>query len=118
MTYNGTGAWGRIVRDVRSAIYAHCGGEQHVTETLRLQARRVGVLEAELVFLEQKFAKARAEGQEPKTSDLEIYGRLSAHQRRACGPLGWQRTARNVTPSLRDLLHHDAAEDADFEADA
>lgn len=100
---DGRSAWVRLVRDTRSALVTHCGGEDLISETQRLSARRVSFLEAELVSIEDRLAKMRAEGVEPPDALLELYGRLSDRQRRLSEPLGWQRVARDVTPSLESI---------------
>jgi hypothetical protein len=84
------------MRDTLRSLEVHCGGE--LSETQRLAARRVSTLEAELVYLEDKFAQARAAGREPDIAELDLYGRLADRQRRLTDPLGWQRTPRDVTP--------------------
>jgi hypothetical protein len=84
------------MRDTLRSLEVHCGGE--LSETQRLAARRVSTLEAELVYLEDKFAQARAEGREPDIAELDLYGRLADRQRRLADPLGWERTPRDVTP--------------------
>jgi hypothetical protein len=78
-------------------LIVHCGGVGEVSETRRLAARRVSVLESELVFLENKFAQLRAAGGEPDMQELDLYGRLADRQRRLSEPLGWNRTARDIT---------------------
>lgn len=82
-------------------IRSHLAGE--ASETQSLIARRVGTLEAELVFMEDKFAATRAAGDEPDPATVDLYGRLADRQRRLADPLGWQRTPRGVTPSLADI---------------
>ena len=72
-----------------------------------MSARRSATLEAELVYLEDKFASVRAEGGEPDPADLDLYGRLAAQQRRINETLGWERTPRTVGPSLSDILRAD-----------
>lgn len=67
-----------------------------------LMARRVGTLEAELVFIEDGFARTRAEGGEPDPALLDLYGRLADRQRRLADPLGWERNAKNVEPPSLD----------------
>jgi hypothetical protein len=99
---DGRSLWARLMRDTLRSLEVHCGGA--LSETQRLAARRVSTLEAELIFLEDKFAQARAEGREPDISTLDLYGRLADRQRRlADSALGWQRTPRDVTPSLDDI---------------
>jgi hypothetical protein len=94
---DGRSLWARLMRDTLQNLQAHCGGE--LSETQRLAARRVSTLEAELVYLEDKFARARAEGREPEIAELDLYGRLADRQRRlAEAALGWKRVPRDVTP--------------------
>src|SRR5262249_9162976 len=57
---DGRSVWARLLRDTMGAMYRHLGGEDRVSETQRLAIRRVGALEAEMIFLEAKFAKARS----------------------------------------------------------
>ncbi len=107
---DGRSVWVRLMRDTLQSLQAHCGGE--LSETQRLAARRVSTLEAELVYLEDKFAQARAEGREPNAFDLDLYGRLADRQRRlAEAALGWQRTARDATLSLSEYLEQLHAKD-------
>jgi hypothetical protein len=103
-TMDGRSIWARLMRETFECLLIHCGGEGVVSETQRLVARRIGTLEAELVFIEDKLATIRAAGGEPDASIVDLYGRLADRQRRLAEPLGWQRTAKNVTPSLRDQL--------------
>jgi hypothetical protein len=91
-------------------VVGHCGGDDVISETKRMSARRAATLEAELVFLEDKFAKARAAGGEPDPVELDLYGRLAGQQRRINETLGWERTARNIGPSLGELLRADIIE--------
>jgi hypothetical protein len=92
--------WARLMRDVQGAVVQHCGGEGYVSETQRLAIRRVAVLEAELVFLEDAFANARTAGEVPPPADLTLYATMANAQRRFCEALGWRPTQRDVTPSL------------------
>jgi hypothetical protein len=102
-TTDGRSLWARIRRDTFRSIVQMCGGDDMVSETQTLMARRVGTLEAELVFIEDKFASIRAAGGEPDVVTLDLYGRLADRQRRLADPLGWQRQARPV-PSLEEYL--------------
>jgi hypothetical protein len=105
-TTDGRSVWARIMRETYSAlINVYLGGAE--SETQRLIARRISTLEAELVFLEDQFAAIRAKGGEPDMMRLDLYGRLADRQRRLANPLGWQRTPREVTPTLSDLLRED-----------
>jgi hypothetical protein len=55
------------------------------------------VPEAEPTFMEDGFATAQEAGRTPEPSLLALYGTLADRQRRLAEPLGWQRTARDVT---------------------
>jgi hypothetical protein len=92
------------MRDTLNAITSHCGGEDIISETKRMMARRAACLETELIFLESKFASIRASGGEPSLAEVEIYGRLAGNQRRIAEALGWERTARDVTPTLAEYI--------------
>ena len=94
----------RHMRGTHGDVLGHCGGEQYASELKRLRARRIAVLEAELVHMEADFARTRAEGDKPTPADLDLYGRLANGQRRHCEGLGWERTARDVTPDLKTCL--------------
>ena len=86
------------MRDIYDVVVAHCGGSS-ITELKRMMARRIACLEAELVFLEDKFGTIRAEGGAPEASDLDLYSRLTNTHRRQCEALGYERTAKDITPS-------------------
>ena len=107
-TASGCSVWARLMRDVLGNLTAHAGGADMLSETQRLAARRISVLEAELIYLENEIALARQEGRDPDPNKLDLYGRLADRQRRIAGEaLGWQRTQRNVTPTLGELLRQD-----------
>ena len=109
-TTDGRSLWARIRRDTYRAIVGMCGGVDMVSETQSLMARRVGTLEAELGFIEDKFAAIRAAGGEPDASTLDLYGRLADRQRRLADPLGWSRMPRDVTPTLDQYLRQKQSE--------
>jgi hypothetical protein len=101
---DGRSAYARLMRDVYSALTVHCGGTDVMSETKRLAVRRISTIEVELVFLENKFADVRANGGEPDANQLDLYGRLADRQRRLSEPLGWERTARDLTPRFADYV--------------
>jgi hypothetical protein len=113
---DGRSTWARIMRDTFSSLVAHCGGADVISETRRLASRRTSVLESELCFLEDKFAKLRAEGSEPDASTLDLYGRLADRQRRLSESLGWDRTPRDVTSDLSVYLAQNYRRDPPQEA--
>jgi len=104
---DGRSVWARLLRDTMDAMARHLGGIDQVSEVQRLSIRRVAALEAELIHLEGKFARARQAGGEPDAADLDLYARLGNAQRRHLEPLGWQSVPRDVT-NLGDLLAQDA----------
>jgi hypothetical protein len=95
-TIKGTTVWARIMRDVMRALIAHMGGENYITEPQRLMARRAACFEAELIHLEDLIARQRQAGEQPSDRALDLYGRLSAHQRRALEAIGLTRVARPI----------------------
>jgi len=95
------------MRDTMDAIGEHCGGMDRLSEVQKLSARRVGVLETEMIFIEAKLARIRNAGGEPERDDLQLYCTLANAQRRACEPFGWQRAPRDVTPDLREYIAAD-----------
>lgn len=102
---DGRTVWARIARDVADALVSHCGGQETLTETLRLQIRRIAVLEVELSFLEDKFANTRSDGKEPSAADLDLYGRLSNGQRRHLEVIGWQRIPKDISLTLANYIN-------------
>ena len=92
------------MRDTLASLVVHCGGADEVSETKRLAARRVAVIEAELCFLEDKFAQLRAAGDEPDAAAIDLYARVANQQRRLSEALGWERTARDVTPTIERFI--------------
>jgi hypothetical protein len=103
-TVDGRTPWARLMRDTYHAVIQHCGGESAISELERLAARRIGALEAELIYFEDKIAAIRAAGGQPDAELVDLYSRVSSSQRRHCESLGWQRRARDVTPDIRTYL--------------
>ena len=105
---DGRSTWARLMRDTLADLVAHCGGADVVSETRRLAARRVAVIEAELCFLEDKFAQVRAAGGEPDAAAIDLYARVANQQRRLSEALGWERHQRVVSSSLGVMLEQAA----------
>jgi hypothetical protein len=95
---DGRSIWARIMRDTLGAMMQHLGGEQCASEPQRMLSRRVAALEAELIHLEDGFARARSEGGAPDSADLDLYSRMASSQRRLLEAVGLGRVARDVTP--------------------
>jgi hypothetical protein len=110
---SGCSVWARIMRDCLGNLTAHLGGAGAASETQRLGAWNASVLQAELVYLADKIARARQDGDEPSATIVDLFGRLANQQRRLLEPLGWERQPRDVM-SLADLrqldLHAQKAE--------
>ena len=67
------------------------------------------MLTTELELLEAKFAAA---GQ-ASSDDLDLYARTSGNLRRLLEAIGLQRWARDIGPTLGDLLREDALRQRD-----
>jgi hypothetical protein len=115
-TASGSSIWARLVRDTLGNLMSHLGGADMASETQKLASRRVSVLEAELIYLEDTFATARQEGRVPDANMLDLYGRLADRQRRLSAPLGWRRTPRDLGPSFGELLRADHARQQKIDA--
>jgi hypothetical protein len=85
-------------------MMAHLGGEDYASEPQRMLSRRVAALEAELIHLEDGFARCRSEGRAPDAADLDLYSRMASGQRRLLEAIGLQRVPRDVvTPAPLDF---------------
>jgi phage shock protein A len=111
---DGRSTWARLMRDSLAAMMTHLGGEDYVTEPQRMLSRRAAAMEAELIHLEDAFARARSEGRAPEMEALDLYSRMSSAQRRVLEAIGLGRVARDVTPDpltyARDLTARRTAE--------
>jgi hypothetical protein len=106
---DGRSLWARLMRDNYQAVIQHCGGEDAISDLERMTARRIGALEAELIYFEDKIATIRAAGGEPDSHLLDLYSRVSNTHRRHCESIGWQRRPRNITPALDVYMAADGA---------
>lgn len=103
-TVDGRSIWARIMRDTITSMHNHLGGEENVSEPQRMLSRRVAALEAELIHLEDGFARARSAGGAPDIADLDLYSRMASAQRRHLEAIGLQRVPRDITPTLDEYL--------------
>jgi hypothetical protein len=92
--------WARRFADVFGQIIADMGGPDGLSEGQRQLARRAATL---------SIACERMEGQAAagEEIDLEQYGRLTDRLGRTFARLGLKRQARDMTPSLDELLAAD-----------
>ena len=100
---DGRSTWARLMRDVIGSMMNHLGGEDYATEPQRMLVRRVAAFEAELVFLEDGFARTRSEGGAPDPVDLDLYSRMASAQRRHLEAIGLSRVPRDITPAPLDF---------------
>jgi hypothetical protein len=101
---DGRSPWVRRCKDLIAAHIADLGGELNTSAAERSIVRRAAVLTTELELLEAKFAAA---GQ-ASSDDLDLYARTSGNLRRLLEAIGLQRRARDIGPTLGDLLREDA----------
>jgi hypothetical protein len=96
----GDTAWARRFRDVLNQIIADLSGPEGLSEGQRQLARRVATISIMCERLEGEAAAGR-------DIDLEVYGTLTDRLGRAFQRLGLERIARDVTPTIGDLLRQD-----------
>jgi hypothetical protein len=101
---DGRSAWVRRCKDLIAAHIADLGGESNTSAAERSIVRRAAVLTTELELLEAKFAAAGS----ASSDDLDLYARTSGNLRRLLEAIGLQRRARDIGPTLGDLLREDA----------
>jgi len=93
---DGRSRWARLARSTMHAMVAHCG--VCISATQRMICRRIGALEAELIFQEDRIAALRRKGKEPPTSALATYSSFAAQQRRLMLDIGLEK-AGDANPS-------------------
>lgn len=100
---DGRSPWVRRCKDVIAAHLSDLGGEDNTSAAERSIIRRAAVLTTELEQLEVRFATAG----EASADDLDAYQRCANSLRRLLEAVGLQRRAKDVGPSLGDLLRAD-----------
>jgi hypothetical protein len=100
---DGRSAWVRRCRDLIAAHISDLGGAGNTSAAERSIIRRACVLTVELERMERQFALAG----EASAEDLEIYARVAGNLRRLLESVGLQRRARDIGPTLGDLLRDD-----------
>jgi hypothetical protein len=105
---DGRSTWVRRLRDLMALHLSDLGGEDAVSEAERSIVRRASVLTTELERLELKFAR---DG-EASERDLDLYQRASNTLRRHLETVGLKRVAKDVTPTLDQVMARHAAEKA------
>jgi hypothetical protein len=99
-------AWVRRCKDVIALHLSDLGGEDNASAAERSIIRRASVLTVELERLEARFATAG----EASERDLDLYIRGAGNLRRLLEAVGLQRRAKDVGPSLVDIIRQDLDE--------
>jgi len=97
---DGRSAWVRRCRDLISAHTTDLGGVDNCSAAERSIIRRASVLTVELERMERQFAL----DEQASADDLDLYQRTAGNLRRLLEAVGLERRARDVGPSLGDLL--------------
>jgi hypothetical protein len=97
---DGRNAWVRRCKDILREHLVDLGGADNASAAERSIVRRAAVLTTELEHLEARFALAG----EASADDLDIYQRVANSLRRLLEAVGLQRRAREIGPSLSDIL--------------
>jgi hypothetical protein len=103
------------MRDTMQAMISHVGGEEIVTEPQRMISRHVAVLDTEALFLADKIGAARNAGEEPAEKTIDLFNRVVANQRRLLEAAIGTRVARDISPSLGQIINGAARESTDGE---
>jgi hypothetical protein len=97
---DGRSPWIRRAKDL---ICEHLSDKPNATAAEQAIIRRAAVLIIELERLERQFALAG----EADAETLDLYGRVAGNMRRLLESVGLERRAKNIGPSLGDLLRAD-----------
>ena len=90
-------AWSRRFRDLAALHAADMGGVEVLSEAKKSLIRRISTLEIALEKMESELAS----GGEP---NMDLYSRISGQLRRLLETTGLERVARDVTPSIADVI--------------
>jgi hypothetical protein len=101
-------SWVRRIRDLLAAHIADLGGEDNVSEAEYALVRRAVTMIVELERREVMFAQAGEVADEA----LAIYQTTVNTLRRTLESLGLQRRAKDIGPTLGDLLRREQLESA------
>ena len=101
---DGRSAWVRRCKELIAGHISDLGGINNASAAERSIVRRACVLTVELERMERQFALAG----EASPEDLDIYARIAGNLRRLLEAVGLQRRARDIGPTLGDLLREDA----------
>jgi hypothetical protein len=104
---DGRSPWARRFRDIVALHCADLGGYQNLSQAQMAIIRRCATLQIELESQEARLASGDTKG-----FSLTEFAQVSNGLRRMLETIGLSRVARDVTPSLTDLVmaHHADAE--------
>ena len=94
---DGNSAWSRRYRDLIVGHISDMGGRDMLSEAQLSLIKRASAIELELEQMEGRLSKGAQ-------VDLDTFTRAASHLRRLLETLGLRRQARDVTPSLTDIL--------------
>ena len=97
---DGRSAWVRRCKELIAEHIADLGGIENTSAAERSLVRRASVMTVELERMEVKFATAGM----ASADDLDLYQRTAGNLRRLLESVGLRRRARDVTPSLGEIL--------------
>ena len=100
---DGRSTWVRRVRDLIAQHTADLGGVENISSSEQALVRRCAVIVTELERREVGFAQA----EEIDDTSLAIYQTTSNSLLRIMSALGLQRRAREIGPTLSDILRQD-----------
>ena len=92
------GPWARRFRDLVQLHKEDLGSRDTLSEGQRSLCRRVATLEIELEQMEGKLSKRDS------SVDLDLYNRMTGTLGRTIDRLGLKRGARDVTPTIAELM--------------
>jgi hypothetical protein len=98
---DGRSGWVRRSKDLIAEFVSDIPNASAAERSL---IRRCAVLTVQLEMLEQKFAQARGDA---APAELDLYQKIANTLRRHLSTLGLQRRAKDVGPTLGDLIRQD-----------
>jgi hypothetical protein len=97
---SGTSAWSRRYADLIAGHCSDMGSRDMISQAQFSLIRRAAAIECELEVLEGRLSQGQP-------VDLDCYGRGASHLRRILETLGLERRAKDIGPSLSDILRED-----------
>jgi hypothetical protein len=98
---NGNTAWARRVHDLMSMLASDIAPERDLSEAKKMLIRRCAFIAIQMEAMEQQWAEHDGIASE---KSLMSYQRLAGALRRLLQTLGLERRAKNVGPTLGELL--------------